>query len=196
MGSGLARAGTVTGSMLDSFLPTRIPPSAALGTAGTRSVLVDRAAAAGIDLAICYVLLELPVIYLISELFPGRFEALGTAGLALSLAFLVPVYITYSFFFEWRFSRTPGKVNRRLVVATADGAPCTLRASAIRNLLRYVDLLGVPPLVVGLVSAVVSPSGRRIGDVAAGTLVVRARSPAGRGLDRIDGPEEVTRSDE
>jgi len=60
-----------------------------------------------------------------------------------------------------------------------DGSQCTLRASAVRNLLRYVDLLGVPPLVVGLASALVT-GGRRIGDHAADTIVVRSTAPENR----------------
>jgi uncharacterized RDD family membrane protein YckC len=56
----------------------------------------------------------------------------------------------------------------------ADGGPCTARASAVRNMLRYVDFLGVPPLVVGLVAAYTT-DGRRVGDLAADTVVVRTR---------------------
>lgn len=159
--------------LLDSLLPTRYRPAPAMGSAGDVRVLLARGAAALVDLAICYVLLELPVFYAASVLFRGAFET-NAATLALaSVLVLVPLYLTYSFAFEWRFGRTPGKVNRGLLVVTADGGVPGLRAVAVRNLLRYVDLLGVPPLVVGAVVALAS-GGRRIGDHLAGTVVVRA----------------------
>jgi hypothetical protein len=57
------------------------------------------------------------------------------------------------------------------------GAPITLRESLIRNLLRVVDILPANYLV-GLVAMVVSPEGKRLGDVAAGTVVVRMDRPS------------------
>jgi uncharacterized RDD family membrane protein YckC len=169
---------------LDGLLPTTKRPTPDLASAGQRAVLFDRAIAALIDLLVCYVLLELPVVYVALELFGDEYAWLGAAAPVLSLVVLVPLYLTYSFAFEWQYGRTPGKVNRGLVVVTTDGRPCTLRASAIRNLLRYVDLLGVPPLVIGLVVAAVS-GGQRVGDRVAGTVVVRTRAP---------GPDDATGS--
>lgn len=162
--------------LVDGLAPTRRQPAPALETATDRGVLVARAGAAAIDLSICYVLLELPLLYLFGWLFPATYEALGGYAVAASLLVLLPLYSTYSFYFEWRYGRTPGKVNRGLLVVMADGSRLTLRAATVRNLLRYVDLLGVPPLVVGLLVATVA-NGRRVGDVVAGTRVVRSRAP-------------------
>ncbi|OAQ53416.1 hypothetical protein HTG_08020 [Natrinema mahii] len=148
-----------------------------IDTASDRDVLLARAGAAAIDLFVCYVLLEFPLIYAASVVFSEPYEALGGDAVFLSLVALVPLYVTYSFVCEWRYGRTPGKVNRGLLVVMADGRECTLRASAVRNLCRYVDLLGVPPLVLGLVSALAA-DGRRVGDLAAGTIVVRSTAPA------------------
>jgi len=164
----------VLDSVLDRFQPTRKRPEPALETAGTPGVVLGRGAAAAIDLAVCYFLLEAPALYIVTELFTAEVAALGLAAVGLSLAVLVPVYLTYSFAFEWLYGRTPGKVNRGLVVVTADGGDVGLRAAAVRNLLRYVDLVGVPPLVLGLVVALVA-DGRRVGDLAAGTRVARIR---------------------
>ncbi|MFC7154383.1 RDD family protein [Halomarina halobia] len=161
-------------SRLLGLFPTARPPVPALDTAGDRDVLADRALAGIADLFACYLLVELPALYLLDALAGGTLVTAAVAP-ALSVAALVPLYVTYSFGFEWRYSRTPGKVWRELTTVTGDGDPCTLRASAVRNLLRYVDLLGVPPLVVGVVSAVRSPTGRRLGDRLAGTVVVRTR---------------------
>ncbi len=153
-----------------------------------------------IDLFVCYVLIEFPLVYVLSEVFGGTYEALGGYVVVLSLIVLLPIYATYSFVFEWRYGRTPGMVNRGLLVVMADGRPCTYRASAVRNLFLYVDLLGVPPLVIGFVSALAT-DGRRLGDVVAGTVVVRSRAPTNRddavsaGMDtsagaRADGKDE------
>lgn len=172
---------------LDRYLPTRQRPEPDLDTAGERSVLIDRGIAALIDLLACYLLIEVPVLYVLSELFPAEFEALGGTAVVLSLVLLLPVYVTYSFALEWRYARTPGKVNRGLVVAMADGEACTARAAAVRNLLRYIDLIGVPPVVVGSVAAVLL-GGPRVGDVLAGTLVVRTRTPDEAQQQRVSTP--------
>ena len=162
--------------LLDGLLPTRQQPAPTPGSETDRRVLLDRGVAAAIDVFLSYVFLVIPFVYVVSEVFPDRFEALGGAAVVGSLLLLLPVYVTYSFAFEWRYGRTPGKVNRGLLVVMADGRRCTLHAGAVRNLLRYVDLVGVPPFVVGLVAALVA-DGRRVGDAAAGTVVVRARAP-------------------
>lgn len=161
---------------LDRFLPTSRQPAPVMETAGDRDVLLARGGAAAIDLVVCYVLLELPLVYVLGELFPGPYDALGWYAAVLSLIVLVPIYAAYSFVLEWRYGRTPGKVNRGLLVVMADGRQCTYRASAVRNLLLYADVLGVPPLVVGLVVAGLT-DGRRLGDHLAGTVVVRSTVP-------------------
>ena len=73
--------------------------------------------------------------------------------------------------------RSLGKMAAGLRVVCDGGLPITFRASAVRNILRIVDYLPTSYLV-GLVSIVVSPEGKRLGDLAAGTLVVRLDRPA------------------
>ena len=75
--------------------------------------------------------------------------------------------------FEALAARTPGKVFMGLKVAKLDGGSYGWKAVLGRNLLRIVDFL--PVLYgVGLVAIAVTPSNQRLGDLAAGTLVVRA----------------------
>jgi uncharacterized RDD family membrane protein YckC len=70
--------------------------------------------------------------------------------------------------------RTPGKRAAGLRVVRSGGQPVGFWASAIRNVLRLVDFL--PSLyLVGTISIVVSRHNQRLGDLAAGTLVVRER---------------------
>jgi uncharacterized RDD family membrane protein YckC len=73
--------------------------------------------------------------------------------------------------------RSLGKMAAGLRVVCDGGLPITFRASAVRNILRIVDYLPTSYLV-GLTSIVVSPEGKRLGDLAAGTLVVRLDRPA------------------
>ena len=68
--------------------------------------------------------------------------------------------------------RTPGKAMNGLRVVRESGAPVTFGASAVRNVLRIIDLL--PGMyLVGMTSIVVTRRNQRLGDLAAGTLVVR-----------------------
>jgi uncharacterized membrane protein SpoIIM required for sporulation len=60
-------------------------------------------------------------------------------------------------------------------VVRQDGLPPEPRQVLIRNLLRVVDMLPPPVYLVGGVCLLASSKGQRLGDMAAGTLVVRER---------------------
>jgi len=64
---------------LDGFLPTQRQPAPKVETADDRDVVIDRGVAAAIDLIVCYVLIEFPLIYVASVVFSGPYEALGGA---------------------------------------------------------------------------------------------------------------------
>lgn len=71
----------------------------------------------------------------------------------------------------WR-GQTPGKRAQRLRVVLADGQPVTWTAVLIRNLVRLVDFL--PGMyAIGTITMVLSRRAQRVGDLAAGTIVVR-----------------------
>jgi len=92
---------------------------------------------------------------------------IGLFGLV-SFVFLWGYYI----FFEMIWNgQTPGKRLARLRVIRGDGGPIGLTESVIRNLIRLVDFL---PLIYGLGVVVMFVDGkaRRLGDLAAGTMVV------------------------
>jgi len=95
---------------------------------------------------------------------------LGTALFAIAL--FACLYL-YNILFEvLAAGRTPGKRLTHLRVVRAHGTPVDLPASAIRNLVRLVDLLPGAYLV-GLASIVITRRNQRLGDLAAGTLVIR-----------------------
>ena len=81
--------------------------------------------------------------------------------------------------------RTPGKRMARVrLVNRQGGAPSTL-ALVIRNLFRVIDSLPVA-YVIGLISCIVTRHHVRIGDMAAGTLLVIDRSEDERSLTRLE----------
>jgi len=86
----------------------------------------------------------------------------------------------YNVLFETRAAgRTPGKRWAGLRVIVPSGRRITLAVSAVRNLLRLVDFLPAA-YAVGVISILVSQRNQRVGDMAAGTVVVRERKPTQR----------------
>ena len=68
--------------------------------------------------------------------------------------------------------QTVGKRLLRIRVVRGDGSPVTVFASAVRNLLRFVDFLPAC-YPVGLITMLVDQRHRRLGDLLAGTVLVR-----------------------
>jgi len=86
-------------------------------------------------------------------------------------------YWGYYVFFEMLWNgQSPGKRWVGLRVIRGDGTPITLSESLIRNLARLVDLLPAA-YGVGIVTMFIDKQSRRLGDLAAGTLVVQDRAP-------------------
>jgi uncharacterized RDD family membrane protein YckC len=94
------------------------------------------------------------------------------AGVALVSIGAFAVLFAYPIVADAFFGRTLGKAALGLAVVRTDGAPITFLASAIRNLVRAIDLLPGGYLV-GLIAVLASKQNQRLGDMAAGTLVVR-----------------------
>ncbi|MFH8562570.1 RDD family protein [Streptomyces sp. NPDC017988] len=75
--------------------------------------------------------------------------------------------------------RSLGKLACGLRVVRDDGGPIRFRHALVRGAIGVVEIL-MTFGVVACVASLVSARGRRLGDVFAGTLVVRERVPAGR----------------
>lgn len=104
-------------------------------------------------------------------------EAASTWVVALFGLISFLFYSGYYVLFEMLWNgQTPGKRWTGLRVICRDGTPITLSESLIRNLARLVDFL--PAFYgVGIVAMFVDKQSRRLGDLAAGTLVVHDRAP-------------------
>jgi hypothetical protein len=73
--------------------------------------------------------------------------------------------------------RTPGKRALGLRVVLADGGAVGLRASAVRNLLRLVE--GLPlSYLPAILAILLTRDNQRLGDLAAGTVVMRETAVA------------------
>ena len=82
----------------------------------------------------------------------------------------------YFAFFEWVWSgQTPSKRWLKLRVIREDGRPVTFWEAIVRNLLRTFDMMPAPFYSIGLISVFVSGIDQRVGDLIAGTVVVRER---------------------
>jgi uncharacterized RDD family membrane protein YckC len=85
------------------------------------------------------------------------------------------VFTGYDIAFEVLNSgRTPGKRLNGLRVVRETGAPVTFTTSAVRNILRVIDILPGTYLV-GIAAILATRRNQRLGDLLAGTLVVRER---------------------
>jgi len=104
----------------------------------------------------------------------GLFGEVGS-GLVLLLAFALEWFYPVLFERIWA-GATPGKRIVGLAAVRDDGTPVDLRASVLRNLLRFADFLPLGYLA-GVISMSVSGDFKRLGDLAAGTVVIHRRPP-------------------
>jgi len=107
---------------------------------------------------------------------------LGHAGQGLILICLFFIEWFYPVFFELYWGATPGKKSMNLMVVQDNCTPVSFTASVLRNLLRAADFFPIC-YGVGLVTMVCSKDFKRLGDIAAGTLVVY--DTPGRVVDKI-----------
>lgn len=107
------------------------------------------------------------------------FRATGSMAFSVLAAIYIFVSATliwgYWFLFEWaNWGQTPGKAALGLRVADEEGGPADLVACAVRNVIRIVDLV-LAAFGITLFVVIFTPKYQRLGDIAAGTVVVRTR---------------------
>ena len=84
-------------------------------------------------------------------------------------------FLGYDVYFEVRQNgQTPGKKRAGIRVIREGGAPVDFRSSCIRNLLSAADFLPAFHFLGGLL-VLLSARNQRLGDMAAGTIVIRER---------------------
>jgi uncharacterized RDD family membrane protein YckC len=151
--------------------PDAVALDLATATVGSRGVayLIDLA----ILLAGLLVIALAELILGVTGFVPGWF------GLALLLLFGFTLQFGYPIGFEVLMrGRTPGKAAMGLRVVTVEGLPVGFRHATIRAVIGLFELLGTFGLIA-VVSSLANARGQRLGDLAAGTIVLRERRSGG-----------------
>jgi uncharacterized RDD family membrane protein YckC len=160
---------TVTAGRLEVETPDHVVLRYDLAGAGNRGF------AAVVDFAIAS-LIVFAALMLLGSVSPENVNSFFVLG---GVAVIVTLVLIWSYFIllEWLWNgQTIGKRIYKLRVINEDGSPAQFTAVLIRNLLRLVDFL--PAFYgLGVLVIVLSPKSQRLGDLAAGTYVVRAPRP-------------------
>jgi len=167
-------ANVATEEILVIETPERVPLHFALASIGNRFL------ACAIDHTIQGLVL---LLILISGLIVANFAIweswVASAPkwvLAAMILLVFLVFTGYFVFFEWIWSgQTPGKRWMKLRVLREDGRPITFWEASVRNLIRTLDMMPVPFYSIGLISVFATNRDQRVGDMVAGTVVVRER---------------------
>ncbi len=147
----------------------------------------SRFLAAAIDTLIQSVLLVL--VYLAAgvalglAVHQGALPDLANASAASAGIWLVAALLVIAFLVLWGYyvafellwnGQTPGKRLAHLRVLRDNGYPIGVLESLVRNLVRVVDFLPAA-YGIGVATMLIDPRSRRLGDLAAGTIVVKER---------------------
>jgi uncharacterized RDD family membrane protein YckC len=167
--------------------PERVPLHFALASIGNRFL------ACAFDHTLQLIVLTLVVIFFIWVGNAASYydELKGAPKWVLALLILLVFLIWSSYFvvFEWAWrGQTPGKRWLKLRVIREDGRPVTFWEVAARNLLRIFDMqfwFVIPFYSIGLISIFMSRRDQRIGDMVAGTVVVREREAQAPSFDEV-----------
>lgn len=105
---------------------------------------------------------------------------LGLLGLAIIVLATFAIRSFYHIVFEMRWNgQSPGKRALRLRVLSEEGTRVSFHQSMTRNLLRFLDGMPLGALFMsylfGLTAMLVSSKRQRVGDLLAGTVVVREK---------------------
>ncbi len=132
--------------------------------------LGSRALAAIYD-AVLLVLGTIALVLAVGLLDLGRNAAVMAV---LFVAYFATLWGYFAFFEAFWHGQTPGKRRVGIRVIRDSGHPVTLGAAALRNLLRIADFMPAGYLLGGVLVGL-HPTAKRLGDLVAGTIVVRDR---------------------
>jgi uncharacterized RDD family membrane protein YckC len=164
--------------------PERVPLEFALASIGNRflAVAIDHFIQYFSIIVIAWIFLSLAG-YSSSDVAdaPGQLlSQMPKWTIAILIIVLFLVFAGYFIGFEWLWNgQTPGKRLLKLRVIREDGRPLTLWEAIARNLLRIGDAVPgfvIPIYSIGLIVIFLSDRDQRLGDIFAGTVVVRERT--------------------
>ncbi len=119
----------------------------------------------------------------------GKFEESLAIAFIITIVFVI--YFGYFIIFEtfWN-GQTPGKKLMGLRVVRDGGYPADFASIAIRNVIRVGEAVA-GLYAISAVAALMSPENKRLGDMAAGTLVVRDTAAAKLAAILEEAPDAV-----
>jgi uncharacterized RDD family membrane protein YckC len=168
-----AQAAVLRDRLVDVETPEHVAIGYELADLGSRftALLIDKVLQA---VAVLGVLL---LLVMVKGLFGIAGDIFDGVWMALLIAVFFLVQWGYFFLYEGlRDGQTPGKKRMGIRVVQDGGYPVTLQGAAVRNLLRLMDAQPMPSCLVAGLSMTLHPQTKRLGDLAAGTVVVRDRS--------------------
>ncbi|MER7674060.1 RDD family protein [Kitasatospora sp. NPDC096128] len=139
--------------------------------------LPSRALAIVLDLLIEFAALFVSTLVMSVALTDLDTAALAATMLGMTVFYLVAVPVMIETFSH---GRSVGKAALGLRVVRTDGGPVRFRHSLVRGLVGFFELIAITGAPAVITSALNS-DGKRLGDIFAGTVVVRERTPAGAG---------------
>ncbi|MBO1419963.1 RDD family protein, partial [Streptomyces sp. FH025] len=139
--------------------------------------LPSRALAIVLDLLVEFAALFVSALVLSVALIDLDGAALAATMLGLMVFFLVAVPVMVE---TLSHGRSLGKATMGLRVVRTDGGPVRFRHSLVRGLVGFIELIAVTGAPAVITSALNS-DGKRLGDIFAGTVVVRERTPGAGG---------------
>lgn len=161
--------------------PERVPLAFALASIGNRFIAV------AIDHAIQFTSIAIAAIAFLfvagfwNDPEPGAAaESVGDLPrwiIAVMILVVFALFVGYFAGFEWWWEgQTPGKRLMKLRVIREDGRPITMWEAIARNLLRIFDSFPALFYSIGLIVVFLSGRDQRMGDLFAGTVVIRERT--------------------
>ncbi|MFF2080951.1 RDD family protein [Kitasatospora sp. NPDC058162] len=139
--------------------------------------LPSRALAIVLDLLIEFAALFVSTLVMSVALTDLDTAALTATMLGMTVFYLVALPVMIETFSH---GRSVGKAALGLRVVRTDGGPVRFRHSLVRGLVGFFELIAITGAPAVITSALNS-DGKRLGDIFAGTVVVRERTPAGAG---------------
>jgi uncharacterized RDD family membrane protein YckC len=167
-------ANVATEEVLVIETPERVPLHFALASIGNRflACALDHTIQAFVLLLVFITALIVANVSNVENVF----ESAPKWVIAIMIIVVFLIFSSYFAFFEWIWSgQTPGKRWLKLRVIREDGRPITFWEACVRNLLRTFDMMPAGFYSVGLISVFVNSRDQRVGDMVAGTVVVRER---------------------
>lgn len=142
------------------------------------------------------VLLMAGVALLIGWLVLGT-SAFGASPVAgMGIGFMLVIWFAIDWFYGAVFEavwngQTPGKRLMQIRVLGSSGQPISGSQAVLRNFLRVVDAVPMTLFMVGFIAAATNRRFQRLGDLAAGTMVVVEEPQRLYGVVRIEEPQAL-----